>query len=388
MTQSITLYAGGLELAQLPALITKAQNTTAALDAETRPLLDQVAATDFATLEPERGEMMDALLSSAQNKAKDSTEAINAERSPYTKAFDEVKSIFTSEEKKMKDIAETAGRYRSKWAVEKQRRMDEDRRKQQAALDLARDKANYRQAVTDAINAAFYATVKLVADNLNQGYLAATAETLDTVEAKLKGYAPMFVRPEVNFPTWDNHGAEEIKVSVEAEMWPRKAEEFARIVGEERDRLVALIPSRRAELERMAQDASLAAEVAARHAQEEAERQAALAARQAAANEAAANEASAQTMDAAFEQSALAPALEQTKGTTAKLEYIVNTHRDMGLVMQFWVKNNMPLLTPDELKKKLSFMVTAANAALNRGEAIGGLNTQEDLQVRASRSKK
>ena len=48
----------------------------------------------------------------------------------------------------------------------------------------------------------------------------------------------------------------------------------------------------------------------------------------------------------------------------------------------------MPLLTLEELQKKLSFMVTAANAALAKGEAIEGIATEEDISVRRTNAKK
>ena len=91
-------------------------------------------------------------------------------------------------------------------------------------------------------------------------------------------------------------------------------------------------------------------------------------------------------MDVAFENASISQETTLTKGTTVKMKYDVQTHKQMLSIIQYWVVNCMNLLTIDDLKKKLSFTITACNEALNKdGEIIEGVPTIEDVRTRLSK---
>lgn len=90
-------------------------------------------------------------------------------------------------------------------------------------------------------------------------------------------------------------------------------------------------------------------------------------------------------LNAAFESIPAEPVISLASGTSVKKKYVINSHTDYTLVMTFWVGHNMHLLTPDELSKKLSFMVTAANKALNDGVIINGLSVEDDYSTRTNK---
>ena len=89
-----------------------------------------------------------------------------------------------------------------------------------------------------------------------------------------------------------------------------------------------------------------------------------------------------------YETTAAQPAIALSKGTTVKKKYNPTTHQAMVAIISRWVAKDMGLLTMEELTKKLSFMITAANRALNIGETLvaEGLFIEEDMTVRGKRS--
>lgn len=90
------------------------------------------------------------------------------------------------------------------------------------------------------------------------------------------------------------------------------------------------------------------------------------------------------TMNAAFDGAAAAPVGVKAKGTREKRMYKVDSIKGMQAIMQFWVTNSMKTLSMVELNKKLSFMRTAANAALNAGGPeiqAEGLSIVDDIRT-------
>jgi hypothetical protein len=86
-----------------------------------------------------------------------------------------------------------------------------------------------------------------------------------------------------------------------------------------------------------------------------------------------------------FEVAAATPIAVAAKGLTVKQKYAPTTHAHFTLIMRAWVAKEMALLTPAELDKKLSFMITAANLRLNKSEVIEGVPTVNDFITKVQR---
>ena len=165
------------------------------------------------------------------------------------------------------------------------------------------------------------------------------------------------------------------------------SKDFVETITAERDRLIALVPARIEELKRSASDAEAAKAAAERIAKEKEERDAELAKAAAGRIQAVESEANANKMANAFEHAAIAPSVQVSSGTVQKKKYAPATPKEFIPIIQWWVANTMPFLTIDELNKKLSFMLTAANKALNEGTKIEGVKTVDDFSTRTSRKK-
>jgi len=59
----------------------------------------------------------------------------------------------------------------------------------------------------------------------------------------------------------------------------------------------------------------------------------------------------------------------------------------MIAIIQYWVVNHMNMMTVEELTKKFSFMLTAANKDLGKGTTIEGVPTVQDFSTRTTKAK-
>lgn len=77
------------------------------------------------------------------------------------------------------------------------------------------------------------------------------------------------------------------------------------------------------------------------------------------------------------------PSIELRAGTSVKMKYYPKNHAELLKIVQWYVKNEYTDVDFDTLNKRLSFMRTAADKALNDfGELIEGVHYKEDVRVR------
>jgi hemerythrin len=362
--------------------------------------LATLMAGDITALSLESGESDDAHLADLQGRLKEAYTIMNNGRSPFTKLFDEIKSKFTTEEKKVVAIGEEVKARRDNWQKEKARRNEIARKeaeaKQQASEALIEAKAYFAKHIVDRFSTCAVQTIQ----RMHSKFYSLTIGELDAYAAGLKGWSGALdndtwntflagmINPKPQLLTGEQMQA--LLNEVVNEQKPKLSAEWKDRMVAERDGLIELVPSRKMELERIAGDAAAAKEAEARIAAEKAQREADALKEAKDREEALATQAEVEKVNSAFEMAAEgAPVVGIAKGTVVKKKYQPKTHAAWLSIVQSWVTNDMAKMTVEELSKKLSFMKTACEGRLNNGEELkaNGLEVEEDYSTRSSRKR-
>lgn len=343
-----------------------------------------------ADMSVEVGNTIDGEINDLVVRGNDAIKINKERRMVYTRKFDELKSKFTEQEKSIQAQIDSITGWRNGWNAEKIRRQREEQAKKEALL--AQQEAII-QLQTDIINKGITELTNVIATDSKRmidKFYSCTADELSAYVENLKGYDPKISLPEkLNVAVPTNGITEDAIAKTYDQVLSEKGLEWANTYRDtmiaERDKLVATLSDRLKELEAIAKDKKKAKEVEERlKAEEEARLKATeeLAKQQA---ELAEQEANLAKMEAVVETIVVDEGNQVSKGTNVKRKYAPKDHKEMLLVIQWWITNTMPLMTIDEVSKKLSFMRTAADSALNKGEEITGVTTVEDVRTRASR---
>lgn len=227
------------------------------------------------------GQMTDELDQKAAEyieRAKKTVKKMNEKRSPITKLFDEIRTLYTSLENevdpsKTSSIPAQLQSIRNKYAVKKReeaeaRRREEERRIQkETAFSTYRNKVemDYKQSFTRMLNDKF--------NELSAISASVTLENYSQQEAKLKDFPTRlseewstFLPSGILQPSLlSTDECLEIRRSVMTELLPQFHEQYMFDIEENRDALLLMLPSKKKELEAISQ---ANAEEAARRAEE------------------------------------------------------------------------------------------------------------------------
>lgn len=387
------------ELVKLPNILTENKGRAERAVSACRSAIDTVKEMDFTKVDATNFETVHIKkINELRAKAKLTLETMNDARKPFTQFFDNIKGQFTAEEAKVKEVLEELKQQDDNWQREKGRRQKEEDAKIAAELAKKEERITYRAAIFTTITDSFshdrLNTINKMWDKFNEQSL----ESIDNYVEKLKVWTPtltdnQFAQYAMNGNLTAKHlsGDEvaEIYEAVKAELKPQISAKYTETITAERDRAILELESRKAELNRIINDAQAAQEAQERMAKEKAEREQAARDEQKAKEQEVLMNAEAEKTNAIFDAHADAiPVVGISKGTQVKKKYKVTAAGGYIAIIQSWVKNELPTLTADELEKKLSFMVTAANKRLNAGETLEakGLEVEEDYSTRVRKS--
>lgn len=397
MEQTQTL-ALSTELAKLPDVLNQNSSLADRAVNTVRNQIEPLKSIDLTTVDVITMDEHDQNLNNLQVKLKDAYTLMNDRRKPFTQRMDEIKAMFTGEEKKLTQIGEEVKAIRDSWQREKGRRSriaEEEKAKELEKKQGLIEARNY--FVKHLHDKCAELIVKMIY-RMHDKFNAQTIEQIEQYAATLSTWKPVLgvdqwneicagtLNPKPQILTGE--AMTQMFAEVQESEGPKLKAQFESRLTEERNKLVELVPSRKMELERIAGDAAAQKEAEERIAKER-EELAAQAEQEKKDREAAAQvEQEVQSMNAAFEvEAGAAPVVGMAKGTQVKKKYVAKTHQAWAAIMQSWVKNDMAGFTLDELQKKLGFMRTACEGRLNKGEELTatGLEVEEDYSTRSSR---
>ena len=226
---------------------------------------------------------LDRRLAAYIEKTRKTVKAMNERRAPVTKLFDQVRSEFTILENaidptKKDTVPYRIAQFRNAYAAKK--REEEERRRQAelAAQELLKAKESYRVAVEEDYRRLFNNLVTGSINELTKMNSEVNLENYTAVFDTVTGYQstlpadwcpPSAVRLPYNLTPEE---AKEIRNVTYQRLLPNFEEQFVFEVDEYRREILDKLPSKKIELERMAEaDAAEAARLKAEMAQREAE---------------------------------------------------------------------------------------------------------------------
>lgn len=325
---------------------------------------------------------LDQEIASFIERAKKTLKKMNGKRSAVTQIFDTIRSAYTGLENevdpaKKGTIPAQLQEVRNKYAAKKREEREAELRKrqQEQARQMAKNKyttdveedymRQYNALVTDSINRLMELDKSLTLDNY-----AIVADGVKNTSDALPQEWFNNLRPQVLLPSaLSPDEARSIAADVKQKMYQRLTEQYTFEVSATRDDILDRLPSKRKELERIAQANAEEAE-RIRKAMEERERKEAelrekeRAEREAKEKAAAELAAQKQEMDGLFGAAQLEEVAYKPKTQVKKRINVLNPEGFMHIIGMWWSQLGCTLTVP-ELEKMFSKQLTFCNKLAN-----------------------
>jgi len=328
--------------------------------------MDEFNKLDLSILDDVTGNAKEQELNGLLNKIDSTLELNHNRRKPFTQKMDEVKKIFTSDEAEIKQLSELVKDGIKKWSAEKMRRnriADEEKERKLAKENA---KVDYRRHVTEQINLRYLQMVAKLKKRMTDKFFSLKGEELEAYKKTLESYKPAMVIPDygaTDHPLLSEEEMKSIRQSTEKDIFNALADDFTDQMETCKQDLISGQDAANIEEKQLIEEQKAKDEMESK----------------------AKSDAEIAKMNNTLDASAVAPVSELGKGVSVKIKYAPKDHQQVVKIVQYWVANVMNTMTVSELTKKLSFMFTAANSALNKGEKIEGIDTVEDIFKRKTK---
>lgn len=386
------------EVATLPDILALNKELAEKAEEACGPVLAKVATINLQAVDAAEMDAVDAEMNDLQVRTKSALAKAKARREPYTQFFDQVRGLFTAEEKRLIDLDTSLKGCRDAWAREKGHRASEAERKRQLDLAKKQEAIELRARVKNTLITQFTQQLASEIAEVQNKFYAVSLDSMDLFENNLKAYEPVYTDQQYGYLTislltssryLDAMEVATIKQEVVVECFQAFQEQYASAMVAERERIIELIPSRRRELEEIEAGNEQAAKDAEERQRQEQEAAAkALADQQTQAAAEVQQEQAVASMNAAFDVAATSTAAPaQAAGTRVKKKIIADTHAAWAAIMQLWVSKAMPGTDLATLEKKLGFMRTFAEKWINAGgEHLAGVRMEDDYSTSARKA--
>lgn len=385
------------EVSTLPDILSLNKELALKAEEACSPVLAKVATINIQAVDAGEMDAIDEEMNDLQLRAKSALAKAKARREPYTQFFDQVRGLFTAEEKRFTDLDASLKGHRDDWAKEKGRRAAEAERQRQLELAKKQEGIDLRTRIKTTLSAQFTQQLAFEIQEVQNKFYSVSLDSMNLFENNLKAYEPVYTEQQYGHLTislltssrvLDATEVATIKQEVIGECFRSFQEQYAAAMVAERERIIELIPSRRRELEEIAtgnEQAAKDAEERQRLEQEAVKK--ALADQQTQQVEQIQQEQAVANMNAAFSVAATAAAApRQAIGTRVKQKVVVPDHAGWAAVMQLWVTKYMPSTELETLAKKFEFMRKDVEKWINEsGETLAGVVLEDDYSTSARR---
>lgn len=321
-----------------------------------------------------------------RTKMSDAFKATFDGRSPYSKLFTDIVTSFTTIEKALQALEAKFAAIENAKEAEKLRRANKVKADAKKKTDDANARVERIKALTVSANSQLGTIMRAGIEKMTQRFFdAITGEAVDAVLLELREWKDKGINFTMSRIALTGN-KDEVDEVIAANTVAFQAE-YRQLLGKSVQSLVDMGPGRK---EQLIAPSDVCAIVTSESFVDK--MNASVSASVDTKNEAASTEADRDIMNNGFDASVAVASANTTpaKGTRIKNKYVAKTHKAHQAIMQSWVTHNFPLLSIDELDKKLSFMRTAANDRLNDGALLeaDGLTVVEDVRTSTSRTPK
>lgn len=316
-------------------------------------------------------------------KARRTVKVMNERRSPVTKLFDQVRAAYTAVENEIDptktgtigyQLQQLRNQYAAKKRAEEEKRLREEMERRQAEeaarkfrMDVEDDfKQQFQRLVNDSINQITKADNELTLENYDDT-LARLKSTKDYVDKGLPSKWFENLRTFVRIPSGVN--AAEIETETKQKLHKQFIEQYIAEVGDNLDYILDRLPSKKANLEKMAkanaeEAARIKAEMEARQKAEAERMEQERAAREAEEKRKAEMERGAAEMKSLFDGQAAVVGYQPKTKVTKKIN-LLNPEGIMPILSLWWSKEGCTL-TVEELAKMFKKQITFCEKLANK----------------------
>lgn len=315
-------------------------------------------------------------------KTRKTVKKMNETRSAVTKLFDTFRSEFTALENgidptKVGTPAYLIQQQRNQYAAKKRAEEEARRREEEARIEKQRARDGYRLACREDYGKEFNNYVTQEINRLTDLNTRVTLENYQTIADTIEGtgtdlpetWQPMSsVRLPYNLTPEE---CREIRSAVIAELRPKFAEQYKFEIGDLRADILAKLPSKKIELERLAkaneaEAARIKADIEAREAAEAARKEKERLEKEAAEKQKAELEKQKSEMAGLFDQAQVQSAYQPKAKVTKKI--VITEARAYLNVVNTWWQHEGCRMTADELAKVFKKQVTFCEKLANKEE--------------------
>lgn len=319
-------------------------------------------------------------------KSRKTVSKMNEQRSPVTKLFDEMRKAYTTLENEINPT--TAGsvpnllqQERNKYAARKREEAERIRQEQERKRMVETQNISFERDLENALCTTFDAGLNGIVQAMNSRLTDTTLENYSEVEQYLQGFKVEFgdtewacIKRNMTFrtslyPMVTPEKQKEICHRLKDRLYPRFKEQYVYEISSNRDEILALLPSKRKELETIAQDSAEEAEkrrleMQQREAEEAARREAErIRKEQEAKAKAVLERQQAEAMNL-FNQTAAATPVYQAKTSVKKKIEILNPQGIIECLNMWWLGEGCNL-SVEELQKMFKKQITFCEKQAN-----------------------
>lgn len=295
----------------------------------------------------------------------------NKGRSPLTQAFDLVRAKFTAEENAVSAIKQQCSTYRGLINAEIKRRKDEQAKSTQNTVNASNEEIDYRAQFTAHLKKELIKFIRGL-KNECRTKINKSSDLLQT-ENNLKKWEPTLRADLVN--TWGEQFKFELFYLKEKPSFDVPLEELENIFKSE------MLPEKAFLLQEVAlRIAGITTDPVSLIGENEVIKEIA------ATTQATEIQAASEKLEASFAATSGAPSMLPTIGEVPQ-KYTPATHEHWAKIIAWYVTDEMPHLTAEELKTKFGFMLTKANNVLNATkQQIVGVPREDNFTATGSRA--
>lgn len=319
-------------------------------------------------------------------KSRKTVSKMNEQRSPVTKLFDEMRKAYTTLENEINPT--TAGsvpnllqQERNKYAARKREEAERIRQEQERKRMVETQNISFERDLENALCTTFDAGLNGIVQAMNSRLTDTTLENYSEVEQYLQGFKVEFgdtewacIKRNMTFrtslyPMVTPEKQKEICHRLKDRLYPRFKEQYVYEISSNRDEILALLPSKRKELETIAQASAEKAEkrrleMQQREAEEAARREAErIRKEQEAKAKAELERQQAEAMNL-FNQTAAATPVYQAKTSVKKKIEILNPQGIIECLNMWWLGEGCNL-SVEELQKMFKKQITFCEKQAN-----------------------
>ena len=343
--------------------------------------------TDLKSLDVVTGDKIEAGLNQMLNQMTEAFKPLKEERLNGTRKLDEIKSMFTKEEKEIDEIIKSIT-FLTDWNAEKLRRKREQQAEQERQMEQKNMLINFElQVKTHYVN--YLNNYFLLSKSTfeREFYAMNTDEVVD-FQNKTGSLNVDFYKEKIREDLKQNMFKFDVSIDELKQVHTRVLTDeikpllykLAVDLFSEINTLVQFVPTRLEQLKTATDEVKKQEqELLAKKQQEEA------IALKSKSDEVLQNESQEKKIESIMEVATAEPMVELSKGASVKLKYYPKNHGELLKLIQHYIQNKFLQEDFETMNTKFSFVITFCDSHLNKGEVIEGVKYEEELKKRRTK---